>query len=235
MNIKAKLSKLGVKAGYQGVLEMATGSGKTITAMICTYRLYEVQKPLLVVVAAPYIPLIQQWCDEIAPFGIDAVNLTEANGAKGRAQELGRIKLRFKIGRTDIVVVVVTHRTLCTSEFKAELKEFDCKKLLIADEVHNLGSEGFISDPPDFFNYRLGFISNAYPSIRRPWEQKKIFSFFGPIVFKFTLKEAIGRCLVEYEYYVHKVELTEDEMEEWYAITEKIKQNAWRQEKRRNR
>ena len=70
------------EAGYQGVLEMATGSGKTITAMICAHRLYEVEKPLLVVVSAPYIPLIQQWCDEIAPFGLKAVNLTEAKGEK---------------------------------------------------------------------------------------------------------------------------------------------------------
>ena len=55
------------EAGYQGILEMATGSGKTIAAMICAHRLYEAEKPLLIVVAAPYIPLIQQWCDEISP------------------------------------------------------------------------------------------------------------------------------------------------------------------------
>ena len=173
--------------------------------------------------------LIQQWCDEIALFGINAVNLTEANGVKGRAQELGRIKLRFKIGKTDIVVVVVTHRTLCTSEFKAEIEKVNCKTLLIADEVHNLGSEGFISTPPTFFDYRLGL--SATP-IRQydEYGTDKLFSFFGPIVFQFTLEEAIGRCLVEYEYYVHPVELTDNEMEKWYAITEKIKQNAWRQE-----
>ena len=36
-------------AGYAGVLEMATGSGKTITAMICAHRLYQTQSPLLIV------------------------------------------------------------------------------------------------------------------------------------------------------------------------------------------
>ena len=74
--------------GYRGVLEMATGSGKTIAAMICAHRLYEEYNPLLIVVAAPYIPLIQQWCDEISPFGLKAVNLTVSNGARGRAREL---------------------------------------------------------------------------------------------------------------------------------------------------
>ena len=217
------------EAGYQGILEMATGSGKTIAAMICAHKLYSVEKPLLIVVAAPYIPLIQQWCDEISPFGLKPVNLTEVNGAKGRAIELHRLKRRFRIGSSKVEIVVVSHRTLCNSGFKAELEKFDCKTLLIADEVHNLGSEGFITDPPEFFDYRLGL--SATP-IRQYDEEgtEQLLAFFGPIVFQFTLEEAIGRCLVEYEYYVHPVELTEDEMDEWYALTEKIGENAWRQE-----
>ena len=28
--------------------------------------------------------------------------------------------------------------------------------LLIGDEVHGLGSEGFVSKPPELFDYRLG-------------------------------------------------------------------------------
>ena len=216
------------EAGYRGVLEMATGSGKTIAAMICAHRLYEKHNPLLIVVAAPYVPLIQQWCDEISAFGLKAVNLTASNGARGRAQELSRIKRRFRTGISDVEIVVVSHRTLCDSGFKEEIEKFDCTTLLIADEVHNLGSEGFITDLPFFFDYRLGL--SATP-IRQYDEQgtEIMLSFFGPVVFQFTLQEAIGRCLVEYEYYVHPVELTQDEMDEWYALTAKIKANAWRQ------
>ena len=217
------------EAGYRGVLEMATGSGKTITAMICAHRLYEVHKPLLIVVAAPYVPLIQQWCDEILPFGLRAVNLTASTGPSGRARELNKIKRRFRTGMSDVETVVVSHRTLCDSGFKAEIEKFDCTMLLIADEVHNLGSEGFITDLPSFFDHRLGL--SATP-IRQYDEQgtEIIFSFFGPVVFQFTLEEAIGQCLVEYEYYVHPVELTQDEMDEWYNLTARIKANAWRQE-----
>lgn len=225
---QGKAVKSWCEAGYQGVLEMATGSGKTIAAMICAYRLYEIKKPLLIVVAAPYIPLIQQWCDEISPFGLKAVNLTEAKGAKRRAAELSKLRRRLRNGSSNVEIVVVSHRTLCSSEFKGELKKIDCKSLLIADEVHNLGSEGFITNPPCFFDYRLGL--SATP-IRQYDEEgtEQLFAFFGSVVFQFTLEEAIGHCLVEYEYYVHPVELTEDEMDEWYALTEKIGENAWRQ------
>ena len=151
-----------------------------------------------------------------------------AAGARGRARELNKIKRQLRAGRSDVETVVVSHKTLCNSDFKAEIEKFDCTTLLIADEVHNLGSEGFITDLPFFFDYRLGL--SATP-IRQYDEQgtEIMLSFFGPVVFQFTLQEAIGRCLVEYEYYVHPVELTQDEMDEWYALTAKIKANAWRQ------
>lgn len=226
---QGKAVKAWCESGYRGVLEMATGSGKTITAMICAHRLYEKHKPLLIVVSAPYIPLIQQWCDEIAPFGLRPVNLTLATGARGRATELNRIKRRFRNGTSDVEAVVVSHRTLCDPAFKAELKKFDCTRLLIADEAHNLGSEGFVSDPPEFFEYRLGL--SATP-IRQYDEEgtDALFAYFGQVVFRFTLKEAIGRCLVEYDYFVHPVVLTADEMDQWYDLTAKIKANAWRKD-----
>ena len=132
-------------AGHNGILEMATGSGKTIAAMIAAHRLYESSKPLLIVVSAPYIPLIQQWCDEIEPFGIEPVNLTVSNGPRGRARVLGRLRRRLRSGASEVQAAVVSHRTLSDERFQAELQRFDCTTLLIADEAHNLGSEGFIS------------------------------------------------------------------------------------------
>ncbi len=216
-------------SGHRGVLEMATGSGKTITSMICAHRLYEEQKPLLIVVAAPYVPLIEQWCDEITAFGLVPVNLTTVGGAKARAGELQRLKRRLRTGLSDVEAVVISHNTLCTPEFGSEIETFDCIRLLIADEVHNLGRQTFISNLPDFFHHRLGL--SATP-IRQYDEEgtEALFDFFGPVVFRFTLEEAIGRCLVEYDYYVHPVYLTNTEMDEWFDLTGKIKQNAWRSE-----
>ena len=217
------------KAGCCGVLEMATGSGKTITSMIGAHRLYRTHKPLLVVVAAPYVPLIEQWCDEIAPFGLKPVNLTTAGNVTKRTIELQKLKRRLRTGLSDVEVAVVSHDTLCTPEFLAPVEAFDCARLLIADEVHNLGRPSFINALPEFFEYRLGL--SATP-IRQYDEEgtQALFGFFGPVVFRFGLEEAIGRCLVEYDYYVHPVYLTETEMDEWFDLTGKIKQNAWRSE-----
>ncbi len=220
-------------AGYRGVLEMATGSGKTIAAMIAAHRLYEERKPLLIVISAPYVPLIQQWCDEVALFGITPINLSEAGGPKGRARELGMLRRQLKNGSLDVGVVVVSHTTLANTKFKSDLGSFSCDKLLIADEAHNLGSEGFISDMPKFFNHRLGL--SATP-VRQYDETgtEALFEFLGPVVFRYSLEEAIGNCLVEYDYFVHPVELTKIEVDRWFELTQRIGANAWRADDKGN-
>ena len=217
------------EAEFRGILEMATGSGKTITSMIGAYRLYQRHKPLMIVVAAPYVPLVEQWCDEIAPFGISPINLTTVGGAVKRGSEMQRLERRLRTGLSDVEAVVVSHDTLCTPEFRASLEEFHCARLLIADEAHNLGRPSFISNPPELFEHRLGL--SATP-IRQYDEEgtDALFGFFGPVAFRFTLEEAIGRCLVEYDYYIHPVYLTNNEMDDWFDLTGKIKQNAWRGE-----
>ena len=215
------------QAGFRGVLEMATGSGKTITSMIAAHRLYEARKPLLIVVAAPYVPLIEQWCGEIASFGLKATNLAAMTGPTKRAKELQRVRRHLELGLSKSEAVVVTHDTLCAPQFQATIEAFRCLRLLIADEVHNLGRHGFIKQPPAFFEHRLGL--SATP-VRQYDESgtEALFKFFGSVVFRYTLREAIGHCLVKYDYYVHPVRLTLSEMDDWWEITGKIRQNAWR-------
>ncbi len=166
-------------AGYRGVLEMATGSGKTITSMIAACRLYEARKPLLIVVAAPYVPLIEQWCGEIASFGLKAINLAAKTGPTKREKELQKVRRHLDLGLSETEAVVVTHDTLCAPRFQAAIKAFRCPRLLIADEVHNLGRPTFITHPPSFFEHRLGL--SATPV--RQYDDagtEALFKFFGP-------------------------------------------------------
>lgn len=214
-------------AGFRGILEMATGSGKTLTSLVGAYRLSQVHSPLLVVVAAPYRPLITQWVTEIKQFGVQPINLTESGSARQRASDLAMVKRRLAIGGSRVEVVVVSHDTLCTEDFVQSISGFAPHRLLIADEAHNLGRTSFIASPPDCFEHRLAL--SATP-VRQYDEHgtTELFKYFGDVVFGFTLEQAIGHCLVEYDYFVHPVELTGTEMDEWSALTARIRQNAWR-------
>jgi superfamily II DNA or RNA helicase/HKD family nuclease len=226
---QGKAMKAWCSSDFHGVLEMATGSGKTITAMISAYKAYQKNKPLLIVVAAPYIPLINQWCDEIGQFNVKTTNLSEARNAAKRIKSVNQVKRRLRSGISDVETIVVTHDTLCSEDFFDVISSFECPRLLIADEVHNLGRPGFINNPPEYYEFRLGL--SATP-VRQYDEEgtEAIFDFFGPVVFRFTLKEAIGQCLVEYDYHVHPCHLSKSEMDQWYDLTGKIKKSAWRKE-----
>jgi len=211
--------------GFRGILEMATGSGKTIAAMVAAKYLHDQHQPLLIVIAAPYLPLIDQWCEEVQAFGITPVNLSNVSGAAARRKLVGKSKRRLRHRRSDVEVLVATHDTLCDAAFIDAVAETDVPKLLIADEVHNLGRESFVADPPACFEYRLGL--SATP-VRQydPEGTTLLRDYFGEVVFSFPLEKAIGVCLVPYDYYVHTVYLTEDETDHWLELTEKIKRMA---------
>ena len=215
-------------ADRRGILEMATGSGKTITAMICAVRLQDsVPDGLLVVVSAPYRPLIEQWCEEIRLFGVDPVDLTSSGGPEGRTRAIKQAGRRIRAGLSRAEVFVVSNDTLCTDEFNRHLSATPGSKLLVADECHNLGADSFVTNPPEYFSYRLGL--SATPERQYDDEGTQALStFFGETCFTFTLEQAIGKCLTEYDYHVHFIELTPSEMEEWSELTRQIGTQAWR-------
>jgi len=225
---QGKAVKAWESSGRRGILEMATGAGKTITSMICATKLQDELDKLLVVVSAPYRPLIEQWCDEIREFGVQPINLTAAGGPAARNREIKQSGRRLRIGNAFAEVLVVSNDTLCTERFIESVSAIKAKKLLIADECHNLGAASFTANPPEAFDYRLGL--SATP-IRQYDEEgtEALIGYFGEICFSFTLEQAIGTCLTEYDYHVHFVELTADEMREWTDLTDQIAaQGPWK-------
>lgn len=213
----------------RGILEMATGSGKTIAAMICATRLQNEVDRLLVVVAAPYRPLISQWCSEIVPFGIRPTNLTAVTGYEARNREIKQSGRRLQMGLSHTEILVVSNDTLCTESFVRTVSQVRVPKLLIADECHNLGRAAFTQDPPISFEYRLGL--SATP-IRQFDEEgtEELIKYFGDICFSYPLEQAIGNCLTPYDYHVHPVELEPDEMEKWRDLTNEIASQSWKLE-----
>jgi len=214
------------EADRRGILEMATGSGKTITSLVAAHRLFERENPLLLVVAAPYLPLVSQWYDEARKFGLAPFI---PGNESSKAKKLSRIRhvvRNLKMGVSDVECIVITHDFLCDPVFQEELGRYSGISLLIADEVHNLGTPSFLKRPPKGFRYRLGL--SATP-IRQYDDLGTggLLEYFGKIVFQFTLKEAIGKCLVPYNYYVHSVELTSDELEEWLELSSRLKSLGW--------
>jgi superfamily II DNA or RNA helicase len=181
---------------------------------------------MLIVVAAPYLPLVAQWAREAERFGLSPVVPGAASDRAGKLAAVQRGVRALRIGSSEAQCLVVTHDFLSDPDLAAELARLRSPAMLIADEAHNLGTARFLAAAPDVFGYRLAL--SATP-VRQydPTGTAGLLAYFGDVVFQFTLADAIGRCLVPYYYHLHEVPLSETELEEWMALTSKLRASGW--------
>jgi superfamily II DNA or RNA helicase len=210
----------------RGVLAIATGGGKTKTALIAATLLQDERPsaPLLLVILVPSDPLVRQWAAEVRGFGVAPLLLGDVPASR-RADRIAEIEAGFIAGGARTTVIVATIRLFTTDPRFRTLVD-RCGELgetmLVADEAHNFGSPSFINDPPPGFRFRLGL--SATPVRQYDLDgTNALFDYLGPQIFEFTLGEAIeAGCLVPYAYIIHRVELTDDEMDRYRDLTEEL-------------
>ena len=209
-----------------GIWSIATGGGKTLTSLIAASKLNEQYVNLFIVIAVPTLALLNQWAEDVEKFGINPINSFGVSKQilKNHINDALR---KIKFGTSKCEVLIVTHQSL-----KSELMDLFLKwtnsvtLMLIGDEVHNLGSKGFIASAPTFFNFKLG-LSATY---ERQFDEEGttfLIDYFGDVVYEYPLADAIGNCLVPYDYHIHKAYLTADEEDEFKTLTAKIKKLSY--------
>lgn len=212
--------------GGRGLFEMATGAGKTVTALICAQRLHlRAAKPLLVVISAPTKPLVAQWKVACEEFGL-RVAAADVVGRAEAAMEFANGLVALQASpRPSATAFVVTNHRIADASFQALLRkralDSGIDVLHIGDEAHGLGAAGFRNSPRDFANYRLGL--SATPMRQYDEEgTEKLLQYFGPVVFRFGLDRAIGVCLVPYDYRVSMAEIQGEELHEFLDLSAQI-------------
>ena len=199
---------------------MATGTGKTITALSALAKLMVEKEHLFVVIACPYQHLVDQWYEEAARFGFEPI-LAYKNSATW-VNRLNTALVRYNYGVRDIVCTITTQSTFIAETMQKLLSKLKRGAVLVADEVHHLGAERSRKRLTDVFNYRLGL--SATPN---RWFDESgttaLKAYFGDTVYEFSLNKAIKKgYLCPYYYHPHLVELTDEEFEEYERLTERI-------------
>ena len=212
------------KAGGQGVFAMATGSGKTLTALTLASKLAEKNSPFVLIIVCPFINLCKQWIREILAFGLDAVACFE-----GRDKWQAKIEegyQRLAVGISKELAIVTTNATFSSQLFQSRIKPRvvagSLHHFLVADEVHNMGAENIKEFLPEEIQMRLGL--SATPDRHHdPIGTAAVLSYFGGVVYEYTLAQAIadGR-LCQYRYYPIPVELTDKEIDAYEEISAKL-------------
>ncbi len=206
--------------GCRGLWEMATGTGKTITALSALAKLREKKKHLFVVIACPYQHLVDQWSEEAVRFGFEPI-LAYKNSATW-INRLNTALVRYNYGVCNIVCTITTQTTFITETMQKLLSKLKRGAVLVADEVHHLGAERSRERLSDVFNNRLGL--SATPNRWfDPLGTTALSTYFGDTVYEFSLDKAIKNgYLCPYYYHPHLVELTDDEFEVYEHLTESI-------------
>ena len=206
--------------GCRGLWEMATGTGKTITALSALAKLREEKEHLFVVIACPYQHLVDQWYEETVRFGFEPILAYKSSTTW--VNRFNTTLVRYNYGVRDVVCTITTQTTFTADTMQKLLSKLKRGAVLVADEVHHLGAERSREKLTNVFNYRLGL--SATPN---RWFDESgttaLKTYFGDTVYEFSLNKAIKmRYLCPYYYHPHLVELTDEEFEEYKRLTESI-------------
>ena len=212
------------KNNRRGLVKHATGSGKTFTAIFALKRHLEKHQIALIIV--PSILLQRQWNTEIARIIPECRDILNVGGNfKNWKQKLGPWSKPSSQLNPKIIIAVADSAS--SDDFLGKLNQGD-HLMVIADEVHTLGSQTFSKILSIDAGPRLGL--SATPERYNDLEgTEKIFTYFhGLLEPEFTLKDAIGKSLVPYNYYPVQCNLTAEELDEWEELSDEIKRIAAR-------
>ena len=205
----------------RGTLKMATGSGKTITALAIACELYKQINLQVLVVVCPYRHLVTQWARECEKFNLQPILAFE--NVRNWQSQLSTQLYNIRSGSQRFLTVITSNSTLIGDGFQSQLKYFPEKTLIIGDEAHNLGAPRLEESLPRRVGLRLALSATPERYFDEGGTQS-LFDYFGPVLQpELTLKDAIAqRALVHYLYYPILVELTETESRTYAKLTQKI-------------
>ena len=212
-----------VANGYKGLFAMATGTGKTITSLNCLLNIYFESKSYKAIIIVPTVSLVEQWKKECIKFNFK--NIITVSSKENWADNLSFFNTASKLIDTSYIVIV-TYASFVKPKFQAQFELLPKETILIADEVHNMGSPGVQKILGNIhLERRIGL--SATPD--RKYDEggnHAIESFFNdkpPFIVSFSMEKALELgWLCEYLYYPHIVRLTEREQEEYMKISKQL-------------
>lgn len=217
---------------YSILMEMATGTGKTRTAIGGMLELIKAKKKLLIIIATPQNTLSKQWYTDIKKLGINIDICLFADGSNQKKyKELELLMLNISDDKYSTAIVFTTHNTASDSPFINIItkNKFDTEILFICDECHAIGSKKQRRALLDIYDYRIG-LSATPDRMFDDFGTELIKQYFGNKSFEFTISDALstinpitGRSFLnQYIYIPVFVSLTETEMKTYQKITQQI-------------
>ena len=198
----------------RGILEMATGTGKTKTALEIAKQLINMNEIDSVICTTNGTDLLYQWQEEF--FKWQSENTDNAIHKLILKRHFERFhEIQDYVNDSSNRFIITSRNVKNLETIFANLSdERKIRTLIIHDEIHKLGSNTLKDSLPgghSKFVYRLGLSATPereYDSDGNDFIQKEI----GETIYKFSLEDAIkAKVLCPFNYYPIAYSLTEDE------------------------
>lgn len=192
-----------------GVLEMATGTGKTRTSIKIIDRLIDDEKIDRVIITTDGTDLLEQWSNEVSEWTFnESRNNWQIFRQFGRHHEVSDY-LVYK----NRSILVISRAQLYKVLAHIPLSD-RARMLIVHDEVHGLGQPSMVANlngEHASFGWKVGL--SATPLRAYDGEGNDfIASELGPTIYEFPLEKAIARgVLCEFDYVPLPYELTQND------------------------
>ena len=191
-----------------GILEMATGSGKTRTALKIISELLNQGRINCVIISTTGTDLLDQWCIEL----LDWLSFENHQFAVLKHYEKHKQLGLFALNPSGKILVISLNQL---GGLFQQLSPEKChNSIIVHDEVHGLGiptAQKMLKGHHQYFSYRLGLSATPereYDDIGNEFVEREI----GKTIFSFPLEAAISRgILCEFEYAPLNYDLTDED------------------------
>lgn len=208
-----------VNNGYNGFYVMATGTGKTWTAIYSAKELLK-NKKAVIVICAPYKHLVKQWAADIELAFRDATVIMASSENPSYDSQIKKAIINNKYGNDKQLIIISTISSFNKDKFKKAIVSCTSERLLIVDEAHRFTdrSENLKSE----YVYMLGLSATPF-SGKTATKGLELMSFFGGQVYNLPIDVALEKkFLVPYDYKPVYVYATEDEEGSFSYHTQQI-------------
>ena len=219
-----------LQADGRGIFDMATGTGKTYTALgaICALR-EQLKKSLGVFIVVPMTYLVEQWADDLRSFGIEPIIAYSDKKYTGWKRKLLSALMQHSISaKKEFFCIITTNDTFAGEKMRSALVNQNKKRsnfLLVIDEAHNFGASGKKKLLTDLFKYRLALSATLVRHNDKEGTDA-LLTYFGQRCIEYSLEKAIAEgFLTPYEYHPIFVTLTEAERLAYADISASIFKN----------
>ena len=210
---------------YCGIFDMATGTGKTLTALGAVAELCKNVKRLAVIIVCPYQHLVEQWVEDIRAFGANPIIGYSGSSYTNYKKELKNRIFNFNYKITDFFCFITTNASFMSKAINEEIRKLSQDTILVVDEAHNFGAKNLQNTLKQDFTYRLALSA----TLERQGDEDGtniLRNFFGNKCIEYGLERAIAeKKLTPYYYYPVIVYLTDAELDKYQLYTSKIIQN----------